>query len=206
VSSPGASIEAKRSLRSQQADYTRVNGDCPYVHLAASPGPLHGHTICIGNPGIGSLESHRGPNTHPLIYYSIGELKGGDTKDKTRTLHDNSPMGWLIHDCWTYWGHSGGPLLSIEPLPTTPHELPASSSSSSTNSDSKSDGVTTVAAKKSRTKKKSNDQLESLRIELVGLHNSWDGYHGCDIGDTTTRHGIPVDAIHAFLSNASIKL
>jgi hypothetical protein len=25
---------------------------------------------------------------------------------------DNSEIGALLHDCWTYWGHSGAPLIA----------------------------------------------------------------------------------------------
>lgn len=27
---------------------------------------------------------------------------------------DNAEIGALMHDCWTYWGHSGAPLVDAK--------------------------------------------------------------------------------------------
>lgn len=32
--------------------------------------------------------------------------------ERCKDLHNNEEIGALKHDCWTYWGHSGAPLLS----------------------------------------------------------------------------------------------
>lgn len=29
-------------------------------------------------------------------------------------VQDNADIGSLEHDCWTYWGHSGAPLIAAE--------------------------------------------------------------------------------------------
>lgn len=29
------------------------------------------------------------------------------------SAQDNSEIGALMHDCWTYWGHSGAPLVEV---------------------------------------------------------------------------------------------
>ena len=33
---------------------------------------------------------------------------------EAKDVHDNSEIGALKHDCWTYWGHSGAPLITAE--------------------------------------------------------------------------------------------
>lgn len=65
--------------------------------------------ICIGQPGLDDLESTSNrPTKYNLVEVSegtfCGMVPGADP-------HDNSEIGSLKHDAWTYWGHSGAPLL-----------------------------------------------------------------------------------------------
>lgn len=65
--------------------------------------------ICIGQPGMDDLESTSNrPTKYNLVEVSEGTfcgiVHGADP-------HDNSEIGSLRHDAWTYWGHSGAPLL-----------------------------------------------------------------------------------------------
>ncbi|KAF3384794.1 hypothetical protein F1880_001734 [Penicillium rolfsii] len=99
--------------------------------------------ICVGQPGADDLESVAPRRTsYDLIEISKGRLRGliPDVDPQ-----DNSEIGTLKHDAWTYWGHSGAPLLR------------------------RVDG------------------------SLLGLHSSWDD-------STAMRHGVPLVAIKAFLS------
>ncbi|KAJ6072294.1 hypothetical protein N7467_010379 [Penicillium canescens] len=65
--------------------------------------------FCIGQPGADDLESVSPRKTaYDLVELSQGRLcgmvAGADPQD-------NSDIGALKHNAWTYWGHSGAPLL-----------------------------------------------------------------------------------------------
>lgn len=65
--------------------------------------------FCIGQPGADDLESVSPRETaYDLVEISRGRLcgmvAGADPQD-------NSDIGTLKHNAWTYWGHSGAPLL-----------------------------------------------------------------------------------------------
>lgn len=65
--------------------------------------------FCIGQPGADDLESTAPRKTaYDLIEVSNGRLCGLIPEADP---HDNSEIGVLKHDAWTYWGHSGAPLL-----------------------------------------------------------------------------------------------
>jgi Trypsin-like peptidase domain len=81
-----------------------------FVPLSAlAPGPNQNTPIfCIGQPGRDDLESTSDRKTlYHLIEVSHGKFRGMVPGDP----HDNSEIGALKHDAWTYWGHSGAPLL-----------------------------------------------------------------------------------------------
>ncbi|KAJ5175762.1 uncharacterized protein N7482_001639 [Penicillium canariense] len=65
--------------------------------------------ICIGQPGADDLESDAPRKTaYDLIEISRGRLCGMIPNTDPQ---DNSEIGALKHNAWTYWGHSGAPLL-----------------------------------------------------------------------------------------------
>lgn len=79
-----------------------------YVPLSTSQS-ITAPVICIGQPGADDLESAAPRKTaYDLIEISKGRLCGiiPDVDPQ-----DNSEIGTLKHDAWTYWGHSGAPLL-----------------------------------------------------------------------------------------------
>ncbi|OCK85431.1 trypsin-like serine protease [Lepidopterella palustris CBS 459.81] len=78
----------------------------PAEHPPAPGAPL----LCIGHPGSEDLEVSRpGVKTgYDVLHISTGHLRG---YAKGQDLQDNSEIGALKHDCWTYWGHSGAPLV-----------------------------------------------------------------------------------------------
>ena len=80
----------------------------PSTSLAATPPALKAVLVCIGQPGSDDLESSsRRKTDYPIVSISKGQYLGC-----IDGLHsDNSEIGRLMHSCWTYWGHSGGPLL-----------------------------------------------------------------------------------------------
>ncbi|KAH8597270.1 trypsin-like cysteine/serine peptidase domain-containing protein [Bisporella sp. PMI_857] len=81
----------------------------PYVTLAMESPSSKMSIICIGQPGRDDLESTSDRRTkYKLVEISegtfCGMVEGAD-------FQDNSEIGTLMHDAWTYWGHSGAPLL-----------------------------------------------------------------------------------------------
>jgi hypothetical protein len=65
---------------------------------------------CIGHPGSEDLQtSIPGIKTNfDVLHRSTGRFRG---YAKGQNLQDNSEIGALKHDCWTYWGRSGAPLV-----------------------------------------------------------------------------------------------
>ncbi|GBF61770.1 hypothetical protein TMEN_4287 [Trichophyton mentagrophytes] len=111
--------DAKRDLAllkiiAIEADASR-NGEefvCsfPFVQLAPRGPAVNSPIICIGQPGVDDLESSvPAKNQFYFVELSTGKFRGmvagGDWQD-------NSEIGQMKHDAWTYWGHSGAPLLA----------------------------------------------------------------------------------------------
>jgi Trypsin-like peptidase domain len=70
------------------------------------------HMICIGQPGRDDLEAGGNKKTkYNLIEISEGRFKG---MVRGQDPQDNGEIGSLMHDCWTYWGHSGAPLICAQ--------------------------------------------------------------------------------------------
>lgn len=66
--------------------------------------------VCIGQPGSEDLECEEaGVETgYEVLCLSEGKFRGyADGQD----VQDNEEIGALMHSCWTYWGHSGAPLV-----------------------------------------------------------------------------------------------
>jgi Trypsin-like peptidase domain len=82
----------------------------PFVTLAEVPPRLRAALVCIGHPGSEDLEvTQSGVKTgYDTLHVSTGVFRG---YVPDQDLHDNSEIGALKHDCWTYWGHSGAPLV-----------------------------------------------------------------------------------------------
>ncbi|KAG2016822.1 hypothetical protein GB937_006024 [Aspergillus fischeri] len=79
------------------------------VPLAPPSTSLKSEILCIGQPGSDDLESSAPRKTaYDLIEISAGRLRG---LMPGADPHDNEEIGALRHDAWTYWGHSGAPLL-----------------------------------------------------------------------------------------------
>lgn len=88
------------------------DGDIPtfrFVSLSTCTQPPKTPIICIGQPGMDDLESASNRRTmYNLVEVSEGTICG---MVHGADPHDNSELGSLKHDAWTYWGHSGAPLL-----------------------------------------------------------------------------------------------
>lgn len=80
----------------------------PFTVLARDVG-LNERLFCVGQPGRDDLESDVERKTdYQLIHISKGRFQHCLPGD----LCDNREIGKLQHSCWTYWGHSGAPLLT----------------------------------------------------------------------------------------------
>lgn len=80
------------------------------VTILPHPSKVNTRLICIGHPGSEDFESHRAgvATGYDVLHVSEGRYRGCAMG---QDIHDNSDIGALKHDCWTYWGHSGAPLV-----------------------------------------------------------------------------------------------
>lgn len=82
----------------------------PFVPIASTPPKPNSQLFCIGHPGSEDLETST-PNTptnYDTLVVSTGTFRG---LAAGQDVQDNSEIGALKHSCWTYWGHSGAPLV-----------------------------------------------------------------------------------------------
>lgn len=77
----------------------------PFAQIAGEPATLGAKLICIGQPA--SMTPGGKPTYYPRYDVSVGSVLevGADP------LGDQSELGQIRHDAWTYWGHSGSPLF-----------------------------------------------------------------------------------------------
>lgn len=82
----------------------------PYIPLASTPPKRNARLLCIGHPGSEDLETPRSnvATGYDVLVVSEGKFRG---IAKGADVQDNSEIGALQHTCWTYWGHSGAPLV-----------------------------------------------------------------------------------------------
>lgn len=105
-------ITAAQPLPSESAATSAKPADnaFPYISVAAASPKLRDPLVCIGHPGSEDLEAAiPGIKTNYVVLHaSAGVFRG---YAQWQDLQDNSEIGALKHDCWTYWGHSGAPLV-----------------------------------------------------------------------------------------------
>jgi len=82
----------------------------PAIAVSASPPKFNAMLFCIGHPGAEDLEASTAgiATDYDVLHTSEGRFKGFA---KNQDPQDNSEIGALKHNCWTYWGHSGAPLV-----------------------------------------------------------------------------------------------
>ena len=82
----------------------------PFISIAETNPISKTPIFCIGHPGSEDLEtSTAGIATgYDVLHVSSGHFRGVATDQDPE---DNSEIGALMHDAWTYWGHSGAPLI-----------------------------------------------------------------------------------------------
>ena len=98
----------KNAPVSQDSDATIGARFCAVPLSTRSP-PANTPIFCIGQPGRDDLESTvTRKTTYNLVEVSHGRFRG---LIPGADPQDNSEIGSLKHNAWTYWGHSGAPLL-----------------------------------------------------------------------------------------------
>ncbi|KAH7107325.1 trypsin-like cysteine/serine peptidase domain-containing protein [Auriculariales sp. MPI-PUGE-AT-0066] len=106
LSSESSHSDALGQSKISQPTYPYIPVAPLSTKLAENKTPL----ICIGHPGSENLEVKRsGIKTgYDVLVVSVGRFHGFIPGQDP---HDNTSLGGLKHDCWTYWGHSGAPLV-----------------------------------------------------------------------------------------------
>jgi S1-C subfamily serine protease len=95
-----------------ERDATSFSGSFAFVSLSGSRPTSKMPIVCMGQPGRADLEwTSARPTNYNLVEISNGTLRG---LVKGADPQDNSEIGTLMHDAWTYWGHSGAPLLRMD--------------------------------------------------------------------------------------------
>jgi len=82
----------------------------PRVLPLGAPSPWGARVLCTGNPSEFDGESAARKRIRflpPVFHTSAGRLLGATERRKRG-------LGGARHSCWTYWGHSGAPLLTAE--------------------------------------------------------------------------------------------
>ena len=108
--------DARRDLALLQVisaqDFTNPHiSTFPHAELTSTPPKPNESLLCVGHPGSEDLEADEPGilTDYDVLHISNGRFRG---LAKGQDVQDNSDIGALQHDCWTYWGHSGAPLLS----------------------------------------------------------------------------------------------
>ncbi|KAF2810201.1 AT hook domain-containing protein family protein, partial [Mytilinidion resinicola] len=85
----------------------------PYIEFASAEPQTGAQLLCIGHPGSEDLEAAvSGVATgYDVLHVSHGAWRGYAAG---QDVEDNEEIGALMHDCWTYWGHSGAPLVETK--------------------------------------------------------------------------------------------
>ncbi|RGP77072.1 at hook domain-containing [Fusarium longipes] len=82
----------------------------PHIRIASSPPKLNSKLLCIGHPGSYDFEAENSDTEtgYDTLVLSEGTFRGLATGQDPQ---DNTSIGALKHNCWTYWGHSGAGLF-----------------------------------------------------------------------------------------------
>jgi hypothetical protein len=197
-----------KSKSSAKSVTVKMPTSFPFLPLARTSAKPQTHILCIGQPGRDDLESSKARKTnYPLISFSNGRIV-----KYAADLHNNFEIGALAHNAWTYWGHSGAPLIAWNSqLPTSVAAAIAAVASSSSDeqepvskkrrlkklseidsneSSSSSPSASSSASEAAAAIATSDD---AFPFHVVGMHSSWDD-------ETALRHGVPAEALRTLLS------
>lgn len=112
---PRRDLALLRIVAAQSAADGGFGCSFPYCSIAStSPAGLQ-CLVCIGHPGsedleapVSSINGRLRSTDYDVLCVTRGRFRG---LARDQDPQDNSEIGALMHDCWTYWGHSGAPLI-----------------------------------------------------------------------------------------------
>lgn len=105
-----ASQVASSSASSRLSEPAR---EFSFVQLSAARPKKGAPLICIGHAGSEDLEAETVgvASGYDVLHVSEGAFRG---YAPGQSILENEEIGALMHDCWTYWGHSGAPLVQLQ--------------------------------------------------------------------------------------------
>merc|ERR1711976_194593 len=160
------------SLGSMNLGTTSIFNEC--INNDDGDDDENDNVFALGNPCDFDLESvtKRSRNGFDPFHVSWGRL--------VTTISANTAkrkgVGTLIHSCWTYWGHSGCPLVHVI--------IQGERDDGDDEDDDDNNNNSTTCTE--------NDN--DMKAVIVGIHNSWDD-------SNCNRHGIPLNIIRDFIRN-----
>ncbi|KXT08792.1 hypothetical protein AC579_2561 [Pseudocercospora musae] len=92
------------------APYIFTRDGFAFALMSKTPPKRNSQLLCVGHPGSGDFKAATSgvPTGSDVLHISEGRFRG---LAPGQDVQDNSDIGALQHDCWTYWGHSGAPLI-----------------------------------------------------------------------------------------------
>ena len=87
----------------------------PYVKIKETKNgqneKIRKNVFCIGNPCFEMIDDcgYLEKNEYKPFWISFGKIKGY----MNDSVYCKNDLGPLIHNCWTYWGHSGAPIFNF---------------------------------------------------------------------------------------------
>jgi hypothetical protein len=82
----------------------------PTVGAAVAKGLAGTRVLCVGNPSAFHPTGEDSEFSPPIFHTSTGIIAGKTSGARKTAIG----LGSLRHTCWTYWGHSGAPLLAAD--------------------------------------------------------------------------------------------
>lgn len=116
----GLEAEPDAKCKRKPHQVARASLSLPWARVASTRAKAGKQLFCIGNPSNVDLESARKGKldfTPPAWHASVGQCQGyrptpgGALCGESVNLEQD---GFLLHSCWTYWGHSGAPLFDAD--------------------------------------------------------------------------------------------
>ena len=108
-----ADIALMRIVKAESSSGVRVL-TFPFVTLAKeAQNKTNQICYCVGQPYPFDLEAEDGKDGERMEWDLVTTSKGYIKKVMAGDVLDNSDIGKLVHDAWTYWGHSGAPCTML---------------------------------------------------------------------------------------------
>ena len=104
-------IEGDKELDLALLEIIKPTRIYPFLEISRNVLPKKGEKVfCIGHPCYDDLETKKKnkKKNYPPFFFSEGKIEGYKSKNEDKDL------GNLIHSCWTYWGHSGAPIMDYD--------------------------------------------------------------------------------------------